>query len=103
MNVEAARVLMVLATTRLMPIGVIVQNFLQELIVRRVKHVYLLFSTEKNPEKYENCLQQLSIPIDVTFFQIFKVVFGAYVCNGLNASVESEHGFCIAAAQLLIP
>ena len=47
MNVKAARVLMAHATTRLMPIGVIVPNFLLELIVRRVKHAYLLFSTEK--------------------------------------------------------
>ena len=88
MNVEAARVLMVHATTRLMPIGVIVQNFLRELIVRRVRHVYLLFSTEKNPEKYEKCFQELNLPIDVTFFQIFRVVYGAYVYKALNASAE---------------
>ena len=51
MNVKAARVLMAHATTRLMPIGVIVPNFLRELIVRQVKLVYLIFSTEINRAK----------------------------------------------------
>ena len=61
------------------------------------------FQLKKNPEKYEKCFQELSLPIDVTFFQIFKVVYGAYVYKALNASAESKNGFCIAAAQLLIP